>query len=118
MTIYNTSVLIALVLLFFTFYALAKRKLDFRYVIFWCVLSLLLIIISVNVNILEGIASVLGIYYAPSALFAAALVFILAFIFYITVFISDITKRIIRLTQEVGLLKSKLEELGGKEEEK
>ena len=109
MTIYSASVLMSLAFLGFTLLALAKRKLDFRYVLFWIILSLILIVTSFNVDLLERFAAALNVFYAPSLLFVAALVFMLAFIFYITMFITDITKRVIRLTQEVGLLKRKLE---------
>ena len=116
MTIYSVSALICLILLLFAFYAFAKRRLDFRYVLFWTVLSVLLFTISLNVRLMERLATALNIFYAPSLLFVAALVFILWFVFYITIFISDITKRVIRLTQEVGLLKKRLEELESRED--
>lgn len=115
MTIYSASIIISITFLFFTLYALAKRRLDFRYVLFWIVMSMLLIITSLNVDLLERFATALNIFYAPSLLFVAALIFLLAFIFYITMFITDITKRVIRLTQEVGLLKRKLDEYENKE---
>ena len=69
-------------------------------------------------NLLEKIAQALKVYYAPSLLFVAALTFLLAFIFYITIFISDTNKRVVRLTQEIGLLKEKLNELSKKEQNK
>jgi hypothetical protein len=96
---------------------LAKRRLDFQYVLFWTVLSVLIIVVALNVGWLERIAAALNVFYAPSVLFAAALVFLLVFVFYITMFISNITKRVIRLTQEVGLLKSKIDALEKKEED-
>ncbi|MCK9478149.1 MAG: DUF2304 domain-containing protein [Firmicutes bacterium] len=110
MTIYSVAIITLSIFIIFSFYAFAKRKLDFRYVMFWLVLSVLLIIVSSNVNLLEKIAHLLNVYYMPSLFFAAALVFVLAFIFYITIFITGITKKIVKLTQEVGLLKRKIEE--------
>lgn len=118
MNIYQATALIAVAFFVAALAALAKRKLDFRYVMFWVGISLLLIIISANVNLLEKIAQALKVYYAPSLLFVAALTFLLAFIFYITIFISDTNKRVVRLTQEIGLLKEKLNELSKKEQNK
>lgn len=118
MTIYGFSILICLALLFFALYAFARRKMDFRYVLFWAVLSVFLLAVSLNIGLLERIAAALNIFYAPSLLFVAALVFVLAFIFYITLFISGITNRVIRLTQEVGLLKKRIEELESGSDEK
>ncbi|NLB80402.1 MAG: DUF2304 domain-containing protein [Clostridiaceae bacterium] len=70
----------------------------------------MLIVVACNVNLLEQLAVILNVFYAPSLFFAAALVFVLAFIFYITMFITDSKKTIVKLTQEVGLLKKKVEE--------
>lgn len=117
MNIYQATAFVALGFFVATLVALAKRKLDFRYVLFWIWISLLLIIISANVNLLEKMALMLHVYYAPSLLFVAALTFLLAFIFYITIFISDTNKRVVRLTQEIGLLKEKLDELSKKEQD-
>ena len=118
MNIYQATTLIAGIFFGSALTALTKRKLDFRYVMFWIVISLLLIITSVNVEILENFAQILQVHYAPSLLFVAALVFLLAFVFYITIFISDTNKRVIRLTQEIGLLKEKLNEINEKEHDK
>ena len=105
MNIYQATASVAVVLFAATMFSLAKRKLDFRYVMFWTALSLLLIIISTNPELLDRLAGYITVYYAPSLIFAAALIFVLAFIFYITIFISDTNKRVIRLTQEIGLIK-------------
>lgn len=118
MNIYQATAFIAGIFLISALIALTKRKLDFRYVLFWIVISLLLIITSANVGLLEKIAKMLQVHYAPSLLFVAALVFLLAFVFYITIFISDTNKRVIRLTQELGLLREKLNEISEKGQDK
>jgi len=110
LTIYSAAVIVLLAFVFLSLFAFAKRKLDFPFVIFWLVLSGILVIVSSKIDWLEKVANALSIFYAPSLLFAAALTFVLAFIFYITIFITEITKKIVRLTQEVGILKKKVEE--------
>lgn len=110
MTIYNAALIILSAFLFGSLYAFAKRRLDFRYVVFWLILSVLLMTVASNISLIDKIAHFLNVFYAPSLLFAAGLVFVLAFVFYITVFITGITKKVVRLTQEIGLLKRKIEE--------
>ena len=66
-------------------------------------------IISFNVEWVENAAKLLGVFYAPALLFAFALVFILSVIVYLAVFITNMTKRVTRLNQEIAILKEKLE---------
>lgn len=92
-----------------TIYALKKRKLEFQYSFLWLIISIILIILSLSKNIFESIAKFVGIVYAPSFLFLTGIVFALILIFYLMIVISDFKKRITRLTQEVGILKNKIE---------
>ena len=109
MSIYMVSFLVSVIFLIITLYFFKSRRLDFRYCIFFILLSVVLMVISFNVDWVEDAAKLLGVYYAPALLFAFALVFILSVIVYLAVFITNITKRVTRLNQEVAILKEKLE---------
>lgn len=110
MTIYLFSFFVSVIFLLITLYFFRSRKLDFRYCIFFILLSISLMVISLNVELLERFADFLGVHYAPALLFALALVFILSVIVYLAVFITNITKRVTRLNQEIAILKQKLKE--------
>jgi hypothetical protein len=75
----------------------------------WILVSLVLCILSFNKDIVENAAKFTGIIYAPAFLFVTGIVFSLILIFYMTLVISALQKRIVRLTQEIGILKSKME---------
>lgn len=75
----------------------------------WILVSLVLCTLSLNKGIVEGAAKLTGISYAPAFLFVTGIVFSLVLVFYMTLIISSLQKRIVRLTQEIGILKSKME---------
>ena len=110
MTSYMYCAILAVMFLIMTIYALKKRKLEFQYSFLWLIISIVLIILSLSKNIFESIAKFVGIVYAPAFLFLTGIVFALILIFYLMIVISDFKKRITRLTQEVGILKNKIEE--------
>lgn len=110
MNAYIYCAILSSVFLVITLYYVKKRKLEFQYCIFWIIIDIILIILSVNKNMVESAAKSVGIYYAPALLFVTGIVFIFFLIFYITIVISDFKRRITRLTQEVAILKNELEE--------
>ncbi len=112
MSIYSVSFVVSLIFLLITLFFLKNRKLDFGYCLFFICLSVVLMVISFQVDWLERAAQWLGVYYAPALLFALALVFVLGVIVYLAVFLTNITKRVTRLNQEVAILKEQLESKG------
>jgi hypothetical protein len=87
-------------------YFVKRRILEFKYSIFWVSISIAMLILSLNKDFVEKMASAVDIHYAPAFLFLIGIIFILLLIFYFTIVISDMQRKIIRLTQEVGILKS------------
>lgn len=73
---------------------------------FWVSISLVLIVLSLNVNLAEGMAKAVGISYAPAFLFVTGIVFLLILIFYLNLVISKMQSKIILLTQEIAIIKS------------
>lgn len=109
MNTYIYCAILASLFLILTLYYVKKRKLEFQYCIFWIVIDILLIVLSANKNLVEAAAKSVGIYYAPALLFVTGIVFSFLLIFYITIVISNLNRRIITLTQEVAIIKNKLE---------
>lgn len=103
------AIAIALIFMFFIFRLIAKGKLREEYSFIWIICTALLLLFSVWRNGLDVIAGILGIYYAPSIIFLAAIFAIVIFLVHLSVVSSRQHKQIKDLTQEMALLKEKLE---------
>lgn len=103
--IYVLAIICSILLLIYLLYTIKKGKLDERHSIFWIFFSIIITIFSMIPNFTEWLASILGIYYAPSLLFLFGILFILAYLIHLSIIITKQNKMIIRLTQEIGILK-------------
>jgi hypothetical protein len=99
----------ALAFMFFIFRLIAKGKLREEYSFIWIICTALLLLFSIWRNGLDVIAKLLGIFYAPSLIFLAAIFAIVIFLVHLSVVNSKQHKQIKELTQEMALLKDKLE---------
>lgn len=102
------AIITALVFMFFIFRLIAKGKLREEYSFIWIVCTVLLLLFSIWRNGLDVIAKLLGIFYAPSIIFLAAIFAIVIFLVHLSVVNSRQHKQIKDLTQEMALLKEKL----------
>lgn len=107
---YMYCLALSILFLICTLYFVKKRILDFKYSVFWVSLSLILIVLSLNVNLTEYVAKIVGIYYAPTFLFVTGIIFTLILIFYLNLVISKMQSKITLLTQEIGIIKSSINE--------
>lgn len=88
-----------------------RRRLMERYALLWLLSAATLLFLAVWRDALELFASGIGIYYAPSALFAVALAFILALLLHFSLVISRITDQNKVLAQRLGILQQRIDEL-------
>lgn len=86
-----------------------KGKLREEYSIIWIVCTLFLILFSVWRNGLDVIADALGVYYAPSLIFLFGFFAIIVFLVHLSVVNSKQQKNITELSQELALLKKRLD---------
>jgi hypothetical protein len=86
-----------------------RRRLMERYALLWLLASTVLLGLSVWRNLLETVASAVGIYYAPSALFAIAFGFVLVMLLHFSLVISRLADQSKVLAQRVGLLQQQLD---------
>lgn len=103
---YTYCLVLSILFLIVTLYSLKKRILDFKYSIFWILISFILIVFSLDVNLTEDMARKVGIFYAPAFLFVTGIFFLLILIFYLNLAISKMQSKITLLTQEIGIIKS------------
>lgn len=104
------SVSITMLLLIIVFRLIIKGRLRAEYSIIWILCSLILFLFSIWREGLDILAGLLGIYYPPALLFLGAILATVVFLLHLSVVSSRFQKQIKDLTQEVGLLKKKLED--------
>lgn len=103
------AISIALLFMFFIFRLITRGKLREEYSFIWIVCTALLLLFAIWRNGLDIIANLLGIYYAPSLIFLGAIFAMVIFLVHLSVVNSRQHKQIKNLTQEMALLKEKLD---------
>ena len=99
------------VMLFFVIRMTRKKSIDLRYSIFWIGLCVIIIVISLFPNTLEGMANVIGVELASNMVFMLAIILLVMITFLLTASISRLSTKTKRLTQEIALLKRELYKL-------
>ena len=88
-----------------------RRRLLERYALLWLFSSAVLLGLSIWRGALEELANAVGIFYAPSALFAVAFGFVLVLLLHFSLVISRLAEQTKVLAQRVGLLQHEVDEL-------
>jgi hypothetical protein len=88
-----------------------RRRLLERYALLWLFASVILLGLSIWRGLLEDLASAVGIFYAPSALFAVAFGFVLVLLLHFSLVISRLAEQTKVLAQRVGILRHEVAEL-------
>ncbi len=107
------AILATALLFVVVFEAVRRRRLMERYALLWLFCTAVLLGLAVWKDALEELASAVGIYYAPSALFAIALGFISVLLLHFSLVISRLADQTKVLAQRVSLLQQRIEELEG-----
>src|SRR5918995_617150 len=105
------AVLVTAILLFGILELVRSRRLLERYAILWLFSAAVLLGLSLWRGLLEGVASAVGIYYAPSALFVIAFGFILVLLLHFSVAVSRLSEQAKVLAQRLALLEARNREL-------
>lgn len=101
------SFLIGFTILVSAVLLIRSGRLKERYSILWLFSSIIICIFSLSRRMLEAISYSLHIYYPPSLLFLIGVLFLLAINISFSVTISELSKKVNILTQEIALLKNK-----------
>ena len=98
--------------LFLLVFELVRRKrLMERYALLWLFASVILLGFAIWTDGLLKLASLVGIYYAPSALFAVAFGFVLALLLHFSIQMSRLTDQNKVLAQHVSRLQQQIDVL-------
>ena len=103
-----------LALFVLVFELVRRRRLMERYALLWLFSTVVLLGLAVWKDLLEQVASAIGIFYAPSALFVVAFGFILAILLHFSLVISRLADQTKVLAQRVGLLQQRLDLVEGR----
>ncbi|RAV05440.1 DUF2304 domain-containing protein [Paenibacillus sp. YN15] len=109
MSVYQISAAAGFGFLLLTGELIRRRKIEERYALLWLLLGLAIALFSFAPGLLERLSRLLQVHYAPSLLFLLGLLFSLAFIMHLTIVMSRMHRRMVRLAQEVAILKEELE---------
>lgn len=107
----GTSVIFIFVLLML----IKRRILSERYSLLWLLFGMVMLIITIKPSVLDLLASVFNIYYAPALLFLVGILFCITLILYLTAIVSKLSDKLTTLTQEVGILQLELDKLKEKD---
>lgn len=108
--IYLLSIAFSVIFLLIVVELVRKNKLSEKYSLLWILFGFVILILSISPVFIEKISALIDIKYAPSVLFVFGLLFLIVYSLQITIVLSKQSKRIIRLTQEITLIKGKIEE--------
>jgi hypothetical protein len=103
-----------LALFLLVFELVRRRRLMERYALLWLFSTVVLLGLAVWKDLLQEVASAIGIFYAPSALFVVAFGFILAILLHFSLVISRLADQTKVLAQHVGLLQQRLDLVEGR----
>ena len=102
------AALASLALLLVVFELIRSRRLRERYALLWLLTAVVMIVLSLWRSGLDTIADVVGINYAPAALFALGALFILVVLLHYSTVISKLADQNTILAQRLALLESRL----------
>ncbi len=102
---------VSLAFMAYIIHYLRNEVVDLKYSIVWFVLGVVLILISLLPELPALIARFLGIGLVINAVFLSAIFIILLMLLIFTIGISKMHNKLVRLTQELAILRSEIEEL-------
>ena len=105
------AILATALLFVIVFEAVRRRRLMERYALLWLFCTAVLLGLAVWKDALEEVAAAVGIYYAPSALFAIALGFVSMLLLHFSLVISRLADQTKVLAQRVSILQARLDQV-------
>jgi hypothetical protein len=105
------AILVTGLMFLVVFELVRRRRLMERYALLWLFSSSVLLGLAVWKGLLDQVSRAIGIYYAPSALFAVALGCVLLLLLHFSLVISRLVDQSKVLAQHVSLLRQRVEQL-------
>ena len=105
------GIIFSLIILLSVIFLVRERLIKEKYSLVWLLIGLFVFVMSVFRGLLEGFSALIGVDYAPSAFFALLIAFAYLLLLNLSVSISGLKAQNKAITQEVGLLRLRVEEL-------
>lgn len=109
--IHLLGIVFSLIIILSVFLLVRQRLIKEKYSLVWFFIGLFTLIMSVFTDVFHGVSILLGVDYAPSALFAILIAFAYLLLLNMSVSITSLNRKNQALIQELGLAKLRLEEL-------
>jgi hypothetical protein len=107
-------IVLAVVVCVLIFELVRRKRLMERYALLWLLAGLTILVLGIWKGLLTRLSHAVGIYYAPSALFAVAFVFVLVMLVHFSATISRLSDQNKVLAQRLALLQQQLDKLRGR----
>ena len=105
------GIIFSLIILLSVIFLVRERLIKEKYSLVWLLIGLFVFVMSVFRGLLEGFSALIGVDYAPSAFFALLVAFAYLLLLNLSVSISGLKAQNKAITQELGLLRLRVEEL-------
>lgn len=105
------SIIGSLLLFVFILKLVKRKKLKEEYSLLWLAFGSIFILLSIFKPLLEIVASIIGIVYAPAALLLMLVISVFFILIQFSIVISKLAEGNKNLTQEVGILKAEIKKL-------
>ncbi len=109
--IHLLGILFSFIILASVFVLVRERHLKEKYSLAWFLIGLFILVMSVFEGLIDWFGDLIGVYYAPSAFFGLLIACAYLLLLNMSVSISHLKTHNKALTQELGLVKLRLEEL-------
>lgn len=107
--IYIFAIVFAIVFEIFILNLVRRNKLDEKYSILWIILGTIILFVAIFPNSIVTIANWFNVYYPPTLMLLFALMVLGAYIIHISIVITKQNKMIVKLTQELAIVKEEME---------
>lgn len=105
------GIIFSLIILLTVIFLVRERLIKEKYSLVWLSIGLFVLVMSAFRGLLEGFSALIGVDYAPSAFFALLIAFAYLLLLNLSVSISGLKAQNKAISQEMGLLRLRVEEL-------
>lgn len=101
-------IIIALFLLLYIIYVVKKDRLSIKESFWWVMCSIVTLVLAIFPKSIDEVAKCIGVSYPPTLILVFSIVFLLFMIFRASTKISEQNEKIMDLTQELSIIKGKM----------
>ncbi len=99
----------SLCLFIFILELVRRRRLRVEYSILWLAAAIVVMVLSIFRSLLEGFAGLVGVFYAPAALFLVAIFFGIVLFIHFSIVMTRLANENTTLAQRIALLEAEVE---------